>query len=439
MKFLLIVLYDAGVYHSPKSFLTLNKALQYKEIILKTHAIFTGSELLSGQTLNSNILSLGRKWTEMGWKLESSSIIPDDPQLIKKALTLSLENHELTIICGGLGATSDDITRRSVAEALKLKINYSDKIRTELEEFMAKRQRVPQEQWLKNQSEHIESAKILDNHTGLAYGQLIKYGSKLIALLPGPPSEFTPMLEQELVPLINSKRSFTQLNYIIAGETESSVERRCAEIKREFPQVDYGFCAQPGIVKLSLRLPQNIDAKKIAKLCEKSFPIEILSTPSLPEEILQLARQKNWTFASAESCTGGLVSSALTAIPGSSDVLVGAIVSYSCDWKNKHLKVKKTILDKFGAVSEECAHAMAEGLREKFKVECGVAITGIAGPGGGSDEKPVGLVYIASFTPNDILVEKCLFRGDRNLVRQHSVSHALNQLRLQINSHKFNR
>lgn len=401
---------------------------------MKTHAIFTGSELLSGQTLNSNILTLGQKWTEMGWKLESSSTIPDEAQLIKKSLLFSLENHELTIICGGLGATSDDITRRAVAETLKLKINHSDKIRSELEEFMAQRQRTPQEQWLKNQSEHIESAKLLDNSTGLAYGQLIKYGSKLIALLPGPPSEFKPMLEQELVPLLNSKKNFTQFNYIVAGETESSVERRCKELKENFPQIDYGFCAQPGIVKLSLRIPQNTDAKAADSLCRKSFPIEILKSDSLPEEILNIARSKNWTFASAESCTGGLVSAALTAIPGSSDVLTGALVSYSCDWKNKHLKVKKSTLNKYGAVSHECAHEMANGLRDKFKVDCGVAITGIAGPGGGSKDKPVGLVYIASFTPSEILVEKCIFRGNRDMIRQHSLSHALNQLRLQINN-----
>lgn len=399
---------------------------------MKTHAIFTGSELLSGQTLNSNILTLGQKWTEMGWKLESSSIIPDEAQLIKKALLLSLENHELTIICGGLGATSDDITRRAVAETLKLKINHSAKIREELEDFMAKRQRTPQEQWLLNQSEHIESAKLLHNSTGLAYGQSIKYGSKLIVLLPGPPSEFGPMLLNELTPLLNSKKSFTQLNYIVAGETESSVERRCIKLKESFPQVDYGFCAQPGQVKLSLRIPHHIEAKKVDKLCRKEFPTEILTNTSLPKEILDLARSRTWTFASAESCTGGLVSSALTAIPGSSDVLAGAIVSYSCEWKNKHLKVKKSLLNEFGAVSSECAHAMAQGLRDKFQVECGVAITGIAGPGGGSKDKPVGLVYIASFTPDKILVEKCIFRGNRDMVRQHSVSHALNQLRLQI-------
>ncbi|WDE96149.1 nicotinamide-nucleotide amidohydrolase family protein [Lentisphaera profundi] len=399
---------------------------------MKTHAIFTGSELLSGQTLNSNLITLGMKWNEMGWRLESSSTIPDETQLIKKTLLTAMENHELVIICGGLGATSDDITRRAVADALKLKINYSEKIRTELEEFMAQRQRTPQEQWLKNQSEHIESAKLLNNSTGLAYGQIIKYGSKLIALLPGPPSEFSPMLNDELVALINSKKSFTQLNYIIAGETESSVERRCSPIKEEYPQIDFGFCAQPGLVKLSLRIPQNIEVQEVEKLCKSNFKQEILNKPSLAEEILHLARSKKWTFASAESCTGGLVSSALTAIPGSSDVVSGAIVSYSCDWKNLHLKVKKSLLKKFGAVSHECAYAMAEGLRNKYKVDCGIAITGIAGPDGGSEEKQVGLVYIASFTPTAIKVEKCVFRGDRNMIRQHSVSHSLNQLRLQI-------
>ena len=133
MKFLLIVLYYAEVYHSIKSFFVAHKTCKNKEIFLKTHAIFTGSELLSGQTLNSNLITLGSKWTEMGWRLESSSTIPDEAQVIKKTLLVAMENHDLVIICGGLGATSDDITRRSVAEALKLKINHSDKIRTELD------------------------------------------------------------------------------------------------------------------------------------------------------------------------------------------------------------------------------------------------------------------------------------------------------------------
>jgi nicotinamide-nucleotide amidase len=333
-----------------------------------------------------------------------------------------------------LGATSDDITRRAVAETLKLNVLHSEKIRSELEQIMLERKRTPDEQWYLNQSEQIEGAKLLNNSTGLAYGQLIKYGSKTIVLLPGPPSEFNPMLTNELVPLLNAKKNFNLLKYSIAGMTESAVERRCKDLVSGYPQIDFGFCAQPGLVKLSLRIPQNIDHQILVSKIKQLFATEILSHKTLPEEILQLAREKNYSLGTAESCTGGMISAALTAIPGSSDVLHGAVVSYSCDWKNKYLKVKKLTLKKYGAVSEPCAHEMAHGLANKFKLDCGICVTGIAGPGGGSELKPVGLVYISTFVADEIIVQKYKFRGNRDTIRRHTVSHALNQLRIHLSN-----
>ena len=240
------------------------------------------------------------------------------------------------------------------------------------------------------------------------------------------------MLINELVPLLNAKKNFNLLTYSIAGMTESAVERRCSELISKYQQIDFGFCAQPGMVKLSLRVPQNIESKKIDLKTKKLFAEEILELKTLPEEILQLARRKGYSLGTAESCTGGLISAALTAVPGSSDVLHGALVSYACEWKNKFLKVKKSTLSKFGAVSEQCAHEMAAGLAKKFDLDCGVCVTGIAGPGGGSEDKPVGLVYISSFVKDQIIVQRYHFRGNRETVRQHTMSHALNQLRRQM-------
>ncbi len=398
-------------------------------IPLRTHAIFTGSELLSGQTTNTNLRTLGVAWTELGWNLEASHTIPDELSLIQKCLQYSLQHCDIVIICGGLGPTSDDITRRAVASALSLKISYCEKTRTELEAYMDSRGRQASETWLHNQSEKIQGSNFLENSTGIAKGQIIKFGSKIIALLPGPPVEFIPMLKNELIPLINTKSSYSLLKYLVVEHTESAVEKACAKLVKENSQVNFSFCAQPGFVKLALQVPQNKDPLALAKQCVEIFGKHLITADSVQQDLIALLKNRHYTIATAESCTGGLISSTLTAVPGASEVLQGAIVSYACEWKNKHLGVNQDILNKHGAVSPECAEAMAIGLRDRFKVDCGIAVTGIAGPGGGSEEKPVGLVYISIFTPKyGTKTHKCNFKGNREMIRTRSLNFAMNHL-----------
>lgn len=401
---------------------------------MKTQTIFTGNELLIGQILNVNLKTIGTQWNQRGWELSASQTVPDGLAAIGDALKIALEKADCVILCGGLGATSDDLTRQAVGGALDLEVASCPEFRSELESYMNERGRPQSDCWYKIQSECIAGAELLENRTGLAPGQLIRIENKIIILLPGPPTEFNPMLEEQVLPRLakNLESEFDQMTYLLMGKKESEVARACAPLEITYPNVGFAYCANPSYLRLSLRVENDQDKKAIEDQCVALFGDSLIKGDSLEGELFRLIKNSEWTFASAESCTGGLIAAAMTDVPGASEIVQGGIVTYANEWKTKHLGVDQSIVELEGVVSEACAKAMCEGLQAQFNVDCGVSVTGIAGPGGATEDKPVGLVYIGSFTPNGIEVSENYFRGDRQQVRQASVMKALDQLRRQI-------
>ncbi|MCM8525994.1 MAG: CinA family protein, partial [Lentisphaeraceae bacterium] len=206
------------------------------------------------------------------------------------------------------------------------------------------------------------------------------------------------------------------------------------KILKEFPFISPAYCANLGHVKLTVyySLEHMEKRPEINRQIYSEFGHDITKHPNLIDDIAEYIMQKSWTLSTAESCTGGWIGQAITAYPGASNFFMGSINTYANEWKVNQLGVKSETLDAVGAVSEECATEMVNGLCRKYKVDCGIAVTGIAGPGGGTDEKPVGLVYIATKTPKSTLVTKRLFGGNRKEVREQTVRYALNQMRLQL-------
>ncbi|MCM8538863.1 MAG: CinA family nicotinamide mononucleotide deamidase-related protein [Lentisphaeraceae bacterium] len=399
-------------------------------------SIFIGNELLNGQTANVNILHLGEELTKAGHKLSGSTVVPDGMDAISVELQHLLPNNDVIIICGGLGPTEDDITRKAVAHSLGMETGYSEEVCQFLKAYMAKKNRQPSDEYFQRQSEVIFGAEVIINRVGLAPGLHITKDDKDIFLLPGPPREFNPMVTQDVLPILLKKSpssSYSELFHLY-GISESKVEDRFQKILKLFPFISPAYCANLGHVKLTVTYSLKYMEKRqeLNKKIYQEFSTDITKYPNLIDDIAEIIMEKSWTLSTAESCTGGWIGQAITAYPGASNFFVGSINTYSNEWKVNQLGVKSETLDAVGAVSEECATEMVNGLCQKYTVDCGIAVTGIAGPAGGTDEKPVGLVYIATKTPDSINVSKRLFGGNRKEVREQTVRYALNQLRLQL-------
>lgn len=403
---------------------------------MKISTIFIGNELLNGQTTNVNIIHLGNELSKAGYTLSGSSIVPDGLDAISDELLYMLPKNDVIIICGGLGPTEDDITRKAVAKAFDMKTGFSEDVCQSLKAYMAKKNRQPSDEYFQRQSEVIFGAEIIWNRVGLAPGLHVNKDGKDIFLLPGPPREFNPMVSEDVLTILKKKfpsDTYSELFHIY-GVSESKVEDRFQKILTEFPFISPAYCANLGHVKLTVKyslehLPQR---EELNKNIYEEYGSDITKNESLIDDIAEYLMAKSWSLATAESCTGGWIGQAVTAYAGASNFFVGSINTYANEWKVNQLGVQSSTLDKVGAVSEECAGEMVNGLCKKYDVDCGIAVTGIAGPGGGTDEKPVGLVYIATKTPDSLNITKRLFGGNRKEVREQTVRYALNQLRLQL-------
>ena len=403
---------------------------------MKISSIFIGNELLNGQTTNVNVIHLGNELNSLGYKLNSSLTVRDGIEEISSALLSELTDNDVIIVCGGLGPTVDDITRKAVAKALHMETGYSQEVCDFLKAYMAKKGRQPKEEYYQRQSEIIVGANIIMNRVGLAPGLHIEHDDKDIFLVPGPPREFNPMISEDILPLLREKFSpkvYSELFHIY-GVSESKVEERFQEILQEHSWISPAYCANLGHVKLTVTyaLEKLSHRDDLNRKIYAEYGSDITKYPTLMEDIAEVLMEKNWSLSTAESCTGGWIGQAITAYPGASAFFMGSINTYANEWKVNQLGISEQTLNNVGAVSEECATEMVNGLCQKYSVDCGIAVTGIAGPGGGTAEKPVGLVYIATKTPDQVLVTKRLFGGNRHEVREQTVRYALNQLRLQL-------
>jgi competence/damage-inducible protein CinA-like protein len=406
---------------------------------MQAEIIAVGSELLTPDRIDTNSLFLTQRLNHLGIAVARKTIVGDQHDHVRDAFRCALDRCDLVISSGGLGPTLDDLTREAVAELLSRKLVLNNSVLQNIEaRFRRLGRTMPEVN--KRQAMVPEGADLLENSRGTAPGLWLESAGRIIVLLPGPPHElkamFTEKVEQRLERLAGATRLFYR-EMRTAGLTESEVEQRTAPIYTQYPEVQTTILTAPGEIQLHLRAWSSDHAaaeRMLDELIERiSFALgENVFTSngqSLEEIVAHEMTLNQATVATAESCTGGLLAERLTRIPGSSSYFLGGVVCYSNDLKTAWTDVPAELIESKGAVSPEVAQALAQGIRRRIGATLGIGITGIAGPSGGSPEKPVGLVHIALADANASRDRTLRFPGDRERIRWHASQAALDMLR----------
>jgi nicotinamide-nucleotide amidase len=405
--------------------------------------IAVGSELLTPFRQDTNSLYLTEKLNELGVEVRHKCIVGDDREALAAATKLAMRRSDIILFSGGLGPTEDDLTREAVADALGLKLQRDPQIIAKLEERFAKRG-IKMSPNNAKQADVIASAVVLPNALGSAPGQLVagKYDGRerLVMLLPGPPYELRAMFEAECLPRLRARvpaQHIASRVLKMAMIPESQVDARVAPIYKTYTDVETTILAGAGEIQLHLRCRKDSLAEAEARVEELAGKIEdemgdaVFSRKgeSIEQIISYLLQMRNMTLAVAESCTGGMLAERITSLGGSSRYFLGGAVVYSNELKTQFANVPKSLIDRHGAVSREVAAAMAEGIRKRCLASYGIGITGVAGPAGGTEQKPVGLVYIALAGEEGTQVLERTFPGDRQRIRMFSTLQALEVMR----------
>ena len=413
---------------------------------MNVELVNTGSELMLGRVLNTHQQFLCRRLADLGHVVTRQVAIADTGSEIQAAVREALSRADLVITTGGLGPTSDDLTRELIAELLGKKLVENKDVLAHIENFFAKRGR-PRPAKTSVETFVPEGAIFFLNATGTAPGLAMKISNpksgirnpKWLIMLPGPPRELRPMFDAAVVPLL--KREFADEIFICRTILTTGIgESRVQEFVEADLQplvkrgLEIGYCARPGAVDVRLTA-SGAGAEKIVRdgeaVVQKILGANIFGfdDDEIEQVVVQLLMECKKTLVLAESCTGGNVAHRLTNVPGASEVFLGGVVSYSNAAKEKFLGVCAESLAAHGAVSEAVAREMAAGAREKFGSDFAMAITGIAGPGGGSPDKPVGTVFIALASSTGVAVKKFLNAWDRATFKEVAATQALEWLR----------
>jgi nicotinamide-nucleotide amidase len=403
--------------------------------------IAVGTELLLGQIVNTNAQYISQSLPEVGINVYYQSVVGDNPERLKTCLNIALERSDVVILTGGLGPTKDDLTKETVAKILNKKLVLNDDSFKTIEAFFKKYNRKMTGSNLK-QAYLPEGSIIVKNTNGTAPGCIVENNGKCVIMLPGPPSEMEPMFRETILPYFKERSSYILISkYVrIFGIGESQVENMILDIIENQTNPTIAPYAKPGevMIRVTARLKRGEIADDLidpvieeikARLGDAVYSIDNLE---MEEVVANLLTSNNLTLAVAESCTGGLISKKLTDVPGISEVFQGSVISYNNKLKKEILKVNGETLEKYGAVSKETAIEMAKGIRELANTDIGLSVTGIAGPGGGNEEKPVGLVYIAiSYNKGEDIKELKLW-GERTRIRNTASLHGLDIIRRHI-------
>ncbi len=406
---------------------------------LKVEIIAVGSELLTPFFQDTNSLYLSQHLNELGIEVSFKTIVGDAWDDLTLCIQQALSRATLLIAMGGLGPTRDDRTREAFAHVLGRRLIYKEELLQQIKARF-KRRGLTMPSINKKQAYIIEGAEILENRNGTAPGLWLEEESKITILLPGPPQELKLMFERFVLPKLQQLRTeYTSYRILkTTGLTESEIESLISPLYPKVSYLDLTTLAYPGQIEIHLRSHSNKseqEARKNLDKLEKSIlhrlkdHVFTTSGEKLEEVVGKLLRAHRKTLAVAESCTGGLLAHRITNIPGSSDYFVRAEVAYSNEVKIHQLDVAPNMIEKNGAVSSKVAQAMAIGIKNKAFSDIGVAITGIAGPSGGTLEKPVGLVYVALAWEEGSAIIKNLFLGQREAIKYQSSQKALDMVR----------
>ena len=410
---------------------------------MNAEIIAVGSELLTPHRQDTNSLYLTEKLNDLGVEVRFKCIVGDDAEGLTAAAKLAMRRSDIIIFSGGLGPTEDDLTREAVADGLGLKVQRDPAVLAKLEERFAKRGMKMSANNAK-QADILTSATVMPNPLGTAPGQWIagKYDGeeRLLMLLPGPPHELRALFEAECIPRLRARippQHIATRTLKMAMMPESQVDARVAPIYKTYTDVQTTILAGAGEIQLQLRCRKDSLAEAEARVAELAEKIEdelgdaIFSRKgeTIEQIVSYLLQMRGMTLAVAESCTGGLLAERITSLSGSSRYFLGGAVVYSNELKTQFANVPKALIDRHGAVSREVAAAMAEGIRKRCLASYGIGITGVAGPSGGTEQKPVGLVYIALAGEEGTQVVERNFPGDRKRIRQFATQQALEMIR----------
>jgi nicotinamide-nucleotide amidase len=406
---------------------------------MNAQIIAVGSELLTPDRIDTNSLFLTAALNRLGIEVIRKSVVGDDPTQLRDAFGGALERSDVIVSSGGLGPTEDDLTRETVAELLGRRLIRDEKILEGIRERFRRYKR-PMPETNSRQAMVPEGAEILPNARGTAPGLWLEARGRIVILLPGPPGELEPMFEREVSPRLAKRspglRLFTR-ELRIAGLPESDVEERVSGIYRQYPDVRITILAVSTEIQLHPRLwsDHEREANRVLDEMSERFALalgeNLFSTrgQTLEEVVAESLQRQTATIAVAESCTGGMLAARLTNVPGSSTYFLGGIVCYSNEMKTSLVDVPQELIEQHGAVSSEVALALAEGVRRRTDATMGVGITGIAGPTGGTAEKPVGLVHVAISDRAGARNKAFQFAGDRQRIRLNATQAALDSVR----------
>jgi nicotinamide-nucleotide amidase len=394
-----------------------------------------GNELLLGHTLDTNGGDLARTLSALGVEVVRRSAVPDRPEDIAAAVGEALRRTGAVITTGGLGPTRDDVSKKVVADLYGMPLEFDESVWADIVARFARAQRTPAAS-NRGQAEVPRGATVLRNRWGTAPGLWLEGPPGITIMLPGVPSEMRKLLEFEVSPRLASRASGSVVRSLVVRTTaipESALAERIGDVEREIAPLTLAYL--PGIHGVDLRVtawrmdPGEADRRlrEAADLVTGRAGEHVYGEgdADLAAVVLERARRANLSLGAAESCTGGLVGGRLTDIPGSSDVFIGAVVCYSNGLKTELLDVPAELIGAHGAVSEEVARAMAEGARRRLSVDLAVSVTGIAGPTGGTADKPVGTVWFAVASPTGTQTRRIVFFGSRREVRERATQTAL--------------
>jgi nicotinamide-nucleotide amidase len=401
--------------------------------------IAIGSELLTPYRLDTNSLFLTDGLNQVGIRVVHKAVVGDSLDDMRASFRQALDRADLIVACGGLGPTDDDRTREAVADLLGRKLELNDGVLRHIQELFRRFGRVMPE-INRRQAMVPEGATVIPNPRGSAPGLWIEASGHILILLPGVPSELRAMFDQEVRPRLtrlgHDERLFTR-DLRITGLPESEVEQRVSPLYALYPDTETTILASPPGIQLHPRVWSRDPAKanqildEMVKRMALALGEHLYSTEgeTMEEVVARVLTENRATIAVAESCTGGLLAERLTNIPGSSSYFLGGVVCYSNELKSALVNVPAELIESKGAVSPEVALALAEGIRKTTGATIGVGVTGIAGPGGGTPEKPVGLVHIGIADERGPRERRFQFPGDRERIRMHASQTALDSVR----------
>lgn len=410
---------------------------------MRTALVNTGTELLLGDVQDKHLSFVAREIFPLGLRIDEQRTVPDGVA-IHDALAELFSRAEIVFVTGGLGPTTDDITREIVAELLGLELRRDPEVADAIAARLAKRN-VKSTERIPRQADVPAGAQVLSNENGTAPGLYLRANinprirSPHLFLLPGPPRELQPMFRESVMSILRTivpvSSALNRRLYRIAMTGESIVEKAIGEKILAIPGVELGYCARPGEVDLRI-VGDTVAVERADAIIQNELGLSIFSTSdeTLEEVIVKLLTNRKETIALAESCTGGLLAHRLTNVAGASAAFLAAYVTYANAAKIDMLDVDPKLIEEHGAVSEPVARAMAEGALSRARSTYALATTGIAGPAGGSAEKPVGTVHVALASSEETIVRKFLFPNDRETFKQMTAQAAFELLRKKLMS-----